>query len=246
MRTVVFGDSVAKGIVTVKGKIETIKDNAVKLVSNYFGQEIDNISLYGQTLKRIYDKKIVDKYLDSVNQSEQVYAVFSLGGNDSDYDWKKVSENPYIAHSPKTPLEDFERMLIETIDKLTNRGVTVVLTTIIPLDSQSYFDNVISKMGDPEKMMIFLENDVENISRHQEMYSQAILRCAMKTGCTVLDIRKKMSFLEDANAYMCTDGVHPNEKGYHYLAESTIQEINQYDLLNKWKKLPTTINTVTI
>ena len=33
---------------------------------------------------------------------------------------------------------------------------------------------------------------------------------------------------------MCTDGVHPNEEGYKYLAESTSQEINSYDMLDKW------------
>ncbi|BCR35474.1 SGNH/GDSL hydrolase family protein [Mariniplasma anaerobium] len=238
MRTVVFGDSIAKGIVTIKGKLETVEDNAVKLVSKYYGQEIDNVSLYGQTLKRIYDKKIVDKYLKSTGQADQVYAVFALGGNDSDYDWEMVSKNPYIKHNPKTPLKDFERMLIDMIETLTSKGIKVVLTTIISLNSQSYFDNVISKMGDPKNMMIFLEHDVENISRHQEMYSQAIVRCATKTNCILLDLREKMKSLKDIQPYMCSDGVHPNEKGYYYLAQSAIQEINQYDLLNTWRKTP--------
>lgn len=237
MRTVVFGDSIAKGIITVKGKLEIIEDNAVQLVSKYFGQEIDNVSLYGQTLKRIYDKKIVDKYLDSTDQEEQVYAVFAIGGNDSDYDWEKISKNPYIEHKPKTLIEDFERMLIELINKLKEKNVKVVLTTIIPLNSQLYFDHVISKIGDPNKIMVFLKNDVENIARHQEMYSQAILRCAEKTQCILLDIRKKMTYLDDVNSYMCIDGVHPNEKGYHYLAQSAIQEINLNDTLNKWKRI---------
>jgi len=165
-----------------------------------------------------------------------VFAVFALGGNDSDYDWKKVSENPYIKHDPKTLLEDFESMLLEMIGKLKSKGITVVLTTIIPLDSQSYFDNVISKMGDPDQIMIFLENDVENISRHQEAYSQAILRCAKQTNTILLDIRSKMSFIPNAQKFMCTDGVHPNEDGYKYLAESAIQEINSYDVLEKWKR----------
>jgi acyl-CoA thioesterase I len=234
MRTVVFGDSIAKGIISKNGKLETIDDNAVSLVSKYFGEDIDNISLYGQTLKRIYDKKIVDKYLDTVDQTDKLYAIFSVGGNDSDYDWKKISENPYIYHKPKTPIEDFERILIEMIEHLKRMGVTVVLTTLIPLDSKSYFDNVISKIGDPEKIMLFLEQDVENISRHQHMYSKAIIRCAMKTNCIVLDIRKKMKELDHMKSFMCTDGVHPNEIGYQYLAKSVIQEIMTHDYLHKW------------
>lgn len=241
MHTVVFGDSIAKGIVTYQGKIDTIEDNAVKLISNYYNQTIDNISFYGQTVKRIYEKKLVDKYLETIDFQDELFAVFALGGNDSDYDWKKVAENPYGHHESKTSIKDFEFMLVKMIEKLKSKGITVILTTIIPLDSQSYFDNVISKMGNPEQIMIFLKHDVKNISRHQEAYSLAILRCAIKTQCFVLDVRSKMLLSGDANQYMCTDGVHPNEKGYKYIAESMIQEINQFDLLDKWRNADLTI-----
>ena len=237
MHTVVFGDSIAKGIVTVEGRIETIEDNAVKLISDYYQRSIDNVSFYGQTLKRIYDKKIVDKYLSSINDHDEIYAVFALGGNDSDYDWKKVSDNPYFAHQPKTNIEDFEFMLIDMIKKLQSKGIKVVLTTIIPLDSQSYFDHVISKMGDPEKIMIFLKNDVENISRHQEAYSHVIQRCAKETQSICLDVRSKMEKHTHVKRYMCADGVHPNEEGYHYLAQSIIGEINSYEMFDQWRRM---------
>lgn len=192
MHTVVFGDSIAKGIVTMNGKLETIEDNAVKLVSDYYHQTIDNVSFYGQTLKRIFDKNIVSQYLDSLDHHEDLYVVFALGGNDSDYDWKKVAQNPYIHHDPKTPIQAFEEMLNQMIKQLQSKGISVILTTIIPLDSQLYFDQVISKMGDPEQIMIFLNQDVENIARQQREYSLAIMRCAEQTQCLLIDARSKM------------------------------------------------------
>ena len=236
MHTVVFGDSIAKGIITSNGKLEIIEDNAVKLVSEYYHQSIDNISFYGQTLKRIYEKKLVDKYLKSKNQDDELYAVFALGGNDSDYDWTKVSQDPYFNHESKTSIEDFESMLIEIIRKLKAKGAIVILTTIIPLNSQSYFDNVISKMGDPNQIMIFLKQDIENIYRHQEGYSKAVERCAKQTQSILIDVRSKMMEKKAKNLYMCEDGVHPNEKGYRYIAKSIIKEINQFDALKKWSK----------
>ena len=40
----VFGDSIGKGVFTDGGKIEVIKDNAVKLFEEWKGIEIDNRS----------------------------------------------------------------------------------------------------------------------------------------------------------------------------------------------------------
>lgn len=234
MHVVVFGDSIAKGVVTSRGKIETVEDNAVKMISDFYKLSIDNISFYGQTMKRIYKKKIVDNYLESIEHQDKIYVVFALGGNDSDYDWKKIAENPYLNHKPKTSLNEFEDLLIEMIEDLKSKGITVILTTVVPIDSQAYFDNVISKTGDPEQIMIFLHQDVENISRHQEAYSSLILKCAAKTNSIVLDVRSKMLVEGAMSQYMCKDGVHPNEKGYKYLADAIIYEITKYESFDKW------------
>ncbi|MBU1094491.1 MAG: SGNH/GDSL hydrolase family protein [Firmicutes bacterium] len=237
MHTVVFGDSIAKGIVTMNGKLETIENNAVKLISDFYHQTIDNVSFYGQTLKRIFDKNIIDQYLGSLEHREELYVVFALGGNDSDYDWNKVSQNPHIHHDPKTPIRAFEEMLIQMIKQLQSKGISVILTTIIPLDSQLYFDQVISKMGDPEQIMIFLNQDVENIARQQKEYSSAIMRCAEETQSLLIDVRSKMELNAETLKYMCKDGVHPNENGYKFLADSIIELINQNDSFEKWRNV---------
>ena len=58
----IFGDSIGKGIVTDSGKIEIMKDNAVELLQKAHSIKIDNRSVFGQSLKRIMQKGLIDKY----------------------------------------------------------------------------------------------------------------------------------------------------------------------------------------
>ena len=90
----VFGDSIGKGVFTDGGKIEVIKDNAVRLFEEWKGIEIDNRSGYGQSLKRLLDKGVIEKYIAGLDKSKRNIAVIELGGNDADFDWKAVADAP--------------------------------------------------------------------------------------------------------------------------------------------------------
>ena len=102
----VVGDSIGKGVFTDGGKIEVIKDNAVRLFEDWKGVEIDNRSGYGQSLKRLLDKGVIEKYIAGLDQSMRNIAVIELGGNDADFDWKAVADAPNDNHYPKNATHD--------------------------------------------------------------------------------------------------------------------------------------------
>ena len=106
----VFGDSIPKGLYLEGGKVARIEKNAVTLVSDQFGLDIENFSVYGQTLKRCFDKGYFQRWLQE-NQTRHKVPVISLGGNDSDYDWAGVAADPLAEHQPVTPLSEFEDLL---------------------------------------------------------------------------------------------------------------------------------------
>jgi lysophospholipase L1-like esterase len=235
MKIVIFGDSVAKGIVTENGTIKTTKNNAVNLVSEYFGIEVDNISQYGQTVKRIMDKGIVDRYLESIPPQEQdLYAVIALGGNDSDYVWTDVEKKPAFDHPSKTPMGEFIVLYDELIKTLQKRGFRVIVSTIFPIVSRLFFDNVISQVVDAKAVLAFMSGDIETISRHQEAYNLAVIRLAEENHCPILDVRSGFLQVKNLKALICADGVHPNEEGYRFLADETITEIARSKEMNAW------------
>ena len=222
-----FGDSISKGIVFEDNELKRLSENATKLVAEHFGIEIENLSFYGQTLSRLIGKGTIDKYVQNIEPKDNNVAVISLGGNDSDYDWKEVAKSPKDEHLPKTEPKEFEKILTQTIQKMQQKNIQVILTNIPPVNSQRYLDTVISKVADKEKVLEFLHGDVENIYRHQELFNLIITKCAIKNNCILLDIRE--DFLWDTKCIdkFCIDGVHPNEQGHQEIAKSVIAQLEK-------------------
>jgi len=234
MKTVVFGDSIAKGIVTDDGSIKTIDKNTIAIVAEYFKKEIKSISQYGQTVKRLMEKKAITRFVESLDANEEQYAVIALGGNDADYDWIEVGKTPSIIHPQKTPIAEFTQLYSEMIRTLQSHGVHVIVLTIFPIEPKRFFKNVISQMTDSQAVMEFMNGDIDNISRRQEGYNIAVIKCAYENHCKIIDIRSKILFERDYHQYICNDGIHPNAAGYQLLANIIIDEINQSDDFIEW------------
>lgn len=226
-KVTIFGDSIPKGIVYENNELKRLPENAVILVAKHFDIQIDNLSFYGQTLKRLNQKGTIDKYLENTKVGENNIAVISLGGNDSDYNWKVVANSPKENHLPNTPPKEFEAMLDQTIKKLQQKNIKVILTNIPPIDSKRYFENVIARQADKGKVLEFLQGDIENIYRHQELYSMIITRCATKNNCRLLDIRGEFLWDRKYLEKFCIDGVHPNEMGHEIIAKSIIEQLGK-------------------
>ena len=71
MNVTVFGDSIGKGIFTDGGKIEVLQNNAVSLFENWRGIKIDNRSTYGQSLKRLIERGVIDRYIQSLDRTQK-------------------------------------------------------------------------------------------------------------------------------------------------------------------------------
>ena len=215
VKITVFGDSIGKGVITDGGKIEVLKNSAVSLFEENMGVEIQNRSVYGQSLKRIYDRAIIDNYLNEIDTTCKNVAVIELGGNDADFNWRKVSLNPNENHESNTSIKDFSKMYHEVIEKLMMAGVKVITCTIVPIDSERFFNNVIGALADKNKVLEFFKGDFNTIHRHQEMFNNEILKNSYRYGIPVIDLRRKFLESNEFENLMCRDGIHPNLKGHY-------------------------------
>ncbi len=217
-RLTVIGDSVPKGLYLENKKICRVERGAVALIADKTGMEIENFSVFGQTLKKCCEKGHFDRWADEHTGTGDIL-VISLGGNDCDYSWEAVAASPLAEHSPNTPLPEFENLLRTLIAKLRMRHIRPVFTSLAPIDSQRYFQNIISQRADGEKIMQFFRGDVTNIARHQECYNTAILKAALSHGCEFIDYRSSLLLEKDYLSYLSDDGIHPNQKGHTAIAE---------------------------
>ena len=221
-RVTVFGDSIPKGLYLEGGRVARVGQNAVTLTAEKFGLDINNFSIFGQTLKKCFEKGHFERWLAD-RQNLREIPVISLGGNDSDYDWAAVAAAPDAEHRPFTPLGEFANILEKLICTLKNAGAAPVFTLLPPIDSQRYFENVISRRADGQKVLRFFHGDVTNIARHQECYNAAILKCAAAHGCDFIDFRTEFLMKPDFLDYLSEDGIHPNQKGHDLIADCVIR-----------------------
>ena len=224
----VFGDSVPAGIVYEKNKLRRLNKSCVDLVGKYFGIKITNISKFGQTWSRLDEKGIVENYIKNTDKSKNNVAVFFMGGNDSDYEWKDVASSPLEYHPEKTPVSEFKLTLGKTIKALQTHGVKVLFCDLTPVVSSRYVNNVISKLADRQSIMKFLHNDIENVYRHQDLYNSFITQYAELNNCETFSVRNNFLKNKHYEKFMCVDGIHPNKAGHKLIAKSVIRQIKQH------------------
>ena len=215
MSICIFGDSISKGVVfdETKQKYTVLKDNFVSLVSAKLNIAVKNYSSFGCTVDKGH--RVMDRKVSDIDTSS--YTILEFGGNDCDYDWPKISEDPAVIHPTRVPIEKFRSTYEQMIEETLAHGSTPILMTLPPLNSERFF-NWVTKDLDKTRVLHFLHDDVNTIFRHQAAYNDMIFELAKEYGLTVFDIRNEFMKQKDYSQFLCVDGMHPNAQGHRLIA----------------------------
>ena len=98
----IFGDSIIKGV-TYNGQSYHLCQEHDFDTLRAQGVTVENNAKMGATIDA--GLKQLDRKLGTCDGDTTV--LFCFGGNDCDYDWKAISEDPDGEHLPHTPSEKF-------------------------------------------------------------------------------------------------------------------------------------------
>ena len=208
----VFGDSIGKGIVlrSDTSKYESFKMNLETL----FGRSdihIKNYSMFGCTVTKGLD--VIKRHACELMNYKNIF--LELGGNDCDFIWSEIAENPEKEHVSKTPLDIFAQRYKELIEEIRQNGGNPILLNLPPLDPNRYFKWV-SRGMNGDNILKWL-GDVNMIYRWQEMYNVEVMLLATQLAVPIIDIRSAFLKCNNYCDYLCNDGIHPNGKGYELI-----------------------------
>lgn len=224
-KILVVGDSLSKGVTLDenKKKYVLLKDCFFNLIAENINAQMYNASRFGSTVTE--GQKQLEGKLEKVDPD---IVVLEFGGNDCDFAWDDIASDPTYDHIPKTPLDIFERSLNGMIDLIKEKGKKPVLATLPPLYADSYFKWFTN--NDKEKGVNILKwlKDVWHIYWWHERYSNCIQYIARERGINCIDIRREFLKYKDFSEYICSDGIHPNEKGHRLIFEAVINYIKEY------------------
>lgn len=218
----IYGDSILKGVMFNEElnryklfgyRFDELKDNGI---------EVENNCKMGATIEQGF--AILKDTLGECDKDTMV--ILEYGGNDCNYDWSAVSDNPKGSFLPNTPAEKFTETYQEMIEYARNKGASVAVCNLVPIDS-SKFMNWVSKGLNYDNILGWM-GDINRIARWQEYYSRLSEKVASLTNCPVLDLRTTFLTHASMENMIGIDGIHPSFEGH-----SLIKEVFQKKLLNE-------------
>ena len=217
-----FGDSVMKGIVTDshqddegKMKYRISSDGFVNKCEQLFGLKIFNYACFGSTTAQ--GKKYMERHLAEIQQSD--YVVFEYGGNDCDYNWSKISENPDGQYLPNTTISDFVRYYSELITNVLKMNVVPVIMSMPLIDPDRFFLHLSNGLN-RQNILKWLGGKTSNLYHWHERYNVELFKMASRLDVPIIDITSPFLEIKNYPDYICDDGIHPNEKGHQLIAET--------------------------
>lgn len=215
---IIWGDSILKGVIfdEKNGKYRVTEKNCISRFAELTGCSIKNNARFGMTSTRALNK--ITASIDKQQLSTDEIVIIEFGGNDCDFNWSEISNEPDGLHQPKTTIENFKVSLQNMIDMFKKKGVTPILMNLPPLEPERYF-NWISKGLSKENILHWL-GDVAKIYRWQEAYNNAAEWIARQNNCKILDVRERFLISNNYGSHFCADGIHPNENGHKKILES--------------------------
>lgn len=221
-RIAALGDSITKGVVLNEQNRYSAADQCfLDIISNELDLRIDNYGKFGCTVG--YGNSVIERHTADIADSD--YTFIEYGGNDCDFDWMKIAQDPHGEHKARTPLEEFTEELSSLVAKIRELGSVPVLISLPPILSDTYFSFFSRSMSDEQKNNIkeWLGGDIGIISRWHESYNRALFQVANQTRTQIIDITTPFdTFRGDLTSLYCADGIHPNARGHKLIAHSII------------------------
>lgn len=219
---IIWGDSILKGIVSSEDlrEIRPISENALAIAGQNLNIEVINKSIYGAPITKIRQTQI--KNLNKNLKAD--YCLIESATNDSDYEWTNVSANPDEPHKQKVPLEDFKKILAETVNTAIENNIIPILVTSTPLVTKWWFDYICTGLN-KDAILKFIKNDPDTLFKNQEEYSNTVKEYALENNIKLIDLRQKFMQAPNYEKLMCKDGVHPNSEGHCFMAKIFEEEL---------------------
>ncbi len=229
----VIGDSVTKGIIlTDDGRYETSDKNFMQIVADKLDGKVRNISIFGATVQ----KGLQRFHRLRKNLPTEGLAFIEFGGNDCDFLWSDVGDDPSYPHEPNLTIQRFRETYQELILEIKEHGLVPILLSLPPLDAERYFNAFTNGFDQLKKAKIleWLGGSVDAIYRWHEAYNDIIPELAHETGATYIDIRQPFLLSRNPDRFICEDGIHPNLKGHELIAETLKESMtNRYEAILK-------------
>jgi acyl-CoA thioesterase I len=219
---VVYGDSIARGVIydEKKQKHSLLLENFTNILRDRLKGVVYNAAKFGSTIAGG-----MLRLQDDVLKRKPDIVLIEFGGNDCDYQWDEIADNPTGEFHPNTECSAFYELLTHLVERLRKLNIVPVLVSLPPLDPDKYFRWISHNSDQAGKNILQFIGNVSHIYSWHERYNAAILRVAEETKTRLIDIRSAFLQKDDYRKLICIDGIHPNKEGHAVIADKIFHYI---------------------
>lgn len=213
----IWGDSIAKGVGwnSERKRHMTLPVTAAAVVEKELGIQIENRSRFGFTAPR--GLALIEQDLEKGTDCQA--ALLEFGGNDCDFRWSEIAQNPEAEHNPATMPQVFYRTMCRMVERLKQANIRPILMTLPPIDADRYFKFIVGDQLNAKNILKWL-GDTQQIYRFQEMYSNMIQKVAAKMDARLIDVRSYCLCNHHMKELLCEDGIHLNSDGQIFVGNT--------------------------
>ena len=219
-----FGDSILKGIILEDEKYKVCKNRFSNICEEVLNVVIENKAKYGSTIAK--GEESFERNLEILDNPNVEYVVLEFGGNDCDFKWQEISDNPDIEHKPNVEINDFIKIYTEIIQVIKSKNKKPVLLSLPPIDSQRYINKFFKNLNQ-ENILKWMNNNPYFLANWHERYNIEVFKLAINNNISIIDITSKFLEQKDYSLFLCEDGIHPNEEGHKLISESIQEHISK-------------------
>lgn len=197
----IFGDSVLQGVY-YDGRYHKTKDKI-----NPENIELDNYSRMGNTIVDGIDN--IKRHLDECDKD--TYAILEYGGNDCNYNWKDISDDPDKKHYCAVEPKEYQSKLLSAINMIKETGAKVIIASPIPISAEKFM-NFISKNLSYDNILKWL-GTIQTLYNWQEYYAKLTEKIAIASNSIIMPMRD-IFLQKNYEDLLCIDGIHPTIEGH--------------------------------
>ena len=220
-----LGDSLTRGVVlNNENRYSVLKGSFIDIISDRLDLCVKNYAKFGCTIE--FGHSVIDRHSSEISAAD--VTLLEFGGNDCDFNWKMIADEPASDHTPKTVLDSFKEQFISLIERVRELGSKPVILSLPPIDSVAYFSFISRFMNDEQKSNVLkwlerIGGDISIITRWHEAYNRVLFEISDSTDTPIIDITTPFENYDgDAMSLMCSDGIHPNAFGHKLIADSIV------------------------
>ncbi|WP_110926588.1 SGNH/GDSL hydrolase family protein [Bacillus massiliglaciei] len=229
MKIVCFGDSLTRGISFVRGRMRIIKDNYPAALSK-LAESLPFVEVLNKGVFNDNSDLLVSRLEKDVLSEQPDIVLIEVGGNDCNFKWEEVAENPAHKHEPIVPIDRYLENITLLVKSFQEKHITPFLLTLPPLDPARYYGNIAGKFGPSLGHFI---SCVGGIEHWHGMYNRRLKTLAHELKVPLIDVRTHIKSAGDLRQLISDDGIHLTSEGYGQMSRIVFESLQNHLQLNR-------------